>query len=209
MKKLIYLFLLLSILVSGKKEPAKVLLFIEDNSSQLQYMLVHEVGRMSELIKQSGFEVRTATLTGDILKTDSISLKPDFKLSSVKIKDYEGFIMPCMATGDSTVTFEEINFAKNIVKEGKPVAAQLGAVWILAKAGVLNGKRFAWADEQDENVNMFPAFKGAIYSGRGVVRDGLIITSGTCPMMAKMKGYQDGTDELTRTLIEVIKTKTE
>ena len=106
------------------------------------------------------------------------------------------------------MTSEEINFARNIVKEGKPVAAQLGAVLILAKAGVLNGKKYAWADEQDENVNMFPAFKGGIYSGRGVVRDGLIITSGTCPMMAKMRGHQDGTDELTRTLIEVIKTKT-
>ena len=197
----------MSILVSGKKEPAKVLLYIED-SSELQYMLVHEVGRMSELLKQSGFNVKTATLTGEILKTDSLSMKPDFKLSGVKIKEYSGFIMPCMAPRDSTVTSEEIDFARNIVKEGKPVAAQLGAVLILAKAGVLNGKKYAWADEQDENVNMFPAFKGGIYSGRGVVQDGLIITSGTCPMMAKMRGYQDGTDELTRTLIEVIKAKT-
>jgi putative intracellular protease/amidase len=206
MKQLILLFFLLNILIPDKKEPSKVLLYIEDNSFQLQYMLVHEVGRMSELLKQSGFEVKTASLTGEIFKTDSLTLKPDFKLSVVNVKDYAGFIMPCMATGDTTVTAEEINFAKKIVKEGKPIAAQLGAVLILAKAGVLNGKKFAWADEQDENINMFPAFRGGIYSGRGVVRDGLIITSGTCPMMAKMRGHKDGTDELTLTLIDAIKT---
>jgi putative intracellular protease/amidase len=171
-------------------------------------MLIHEVDRMSILLKQSGFEVKTATLSGEILKTDSITVKPDFKLSEVNIEDYEGFIMPCMATGDSTVTSEEINFAKKIVKGGKPVAAQLGAVLILAKAGVLNGKKYAWADEQDENVNMYPSFKSGIYSGIGVVRDGLIITSGTCPMMAKMRGHQDDTDELTKTLIKVMKTGT-
>lgn len=206
MKQLIFLFFLLNILIPGKMEPSKVLLYIEGDSFDLQYMLTHEVGRMSELLKQSGFEVRTASLTGEILKTDSLSLKPDFKLSGVNVKDYAGFIMPCMAATDSSVSPEEISFAKKIVKEGKPVAAQLGAVLILAEAGVLNGKKYAWADEKDENVSMFPAFRGGIYSGRGVVRDGLIITSGTCPMMAKMNGYPDGTDELTRTLIEVIKT---
>jgi putative intracellular protease/amidase len=207
MKQLIFLFFLLSILLSCKKEPPKVLLYIEDNSEQLQYMLIHEVSRMSELLKQSGFEVKTATLSGEILKTDSMTLKPDFKLTGVNIQNYAGFIMPCMASRDSTVTSEEINFAEKIVKEGKPVAAQLGAVLILAKAGVLNGKKYAWAAEQNENVKMYPAFQGGIYSGIGVVRDGLIITSGTCPMMAKMKGHKDGTDELTRTLIEVIKEK--
>ena len=40
-------------------------------------------------------------------------------------------------------------------------------------------------------------FKCGIYSGRGVVQDGNIMTSGTCPMMAKMTGYKDGTAELT------------
>jgi putative intracellular protease/amidase len=205
MKQLILFIFLFFMLVSGRKESPKVLLYIQENSFDMQYMLVHEAGRMSDLIKQSGMEVRTATLSGEILRTDSLSLKPDFKLSGVNIKDYDGFIIPCMASGDSVVTPDEISFARSIVKEGKPVAAQLGAVLILGRAGLLNGKKFAWADEVDENVSMFPALKGGIYSGRGVVRDGLIITSGTCPMMAKMKGHKDGTDELTFALIDVIK----
>jgi hypothetical protein len=36
-----------------------------------------------------------------------------------------------------------------------------------------------------------------INSGRGFVQDGNIMTSGTCPMMARMTGHKDGTAELT------------
>jgi putative intracellular protease/amidase len=110
-----------------------------------------------------------------------------------------------MATRDTVVTSEETNFVKKVVNAHKPIAAQLGAVLILAKAGILDGKKFAWADETDENASMFPEFKKSIYSGRGVVQDGLIITSGTCPWMAKGKGYQDGTQELTQNLVAAIK----
>lgn len=208
MKRLFLMFFLISILISCKKEVPKVLLFIEDNSDQLGYMLTHEVGKMSELLKHSGFEVTTATLSGEILKADSITVTPDLKLSEVNINDYAGFIMPCMAPRDSIVTSGEINFVKQVVNEGKPIAAQLGAVLILAKAGVLNGKKFAWAEEKDENINMYPEFKSGIYSGRGVVQDGNIMTSGTCPMMAKMTGHKDGTVELTQDLVDAIKAKT-
>jgi putative intracellular protease/amidase len=202
------MFFLISILISCNKEVPKVLLFIEDNSGNLGYMLTHEVGKMSELLKQSGFEVTIATISGEILKADSITVTPDFKLSEVNINDYAGFIMPCMATGDSIVTLGEIDFVKKVVSEGKPIAAQLGAVLILAKAGVLNGKKFTFAEEKDNNANLYPEFASGIYSGKGVVQDGIIITSGTCPMMAKILGYQDGTAELTQKLIEEIKART-
>lgn len=208
MKRLFCLFLLSSILVSFDKDAPKILLYMEGESMQLQYMLIHEVGKMKGILKQAGFEVITATLSGEILKTDSVTLKPDLKLSEVNVNNYAGFIMPCMAVGDTIVSSDEINFVKKVVKAGKPIAAQLGAVLILGKAGVLKGKKFAFLDEKDENVNMYPVFKSGIYSGKGVVKDGNIITSGVCPWMAKEKGYKDGTDELTRTLINVIKAKT-
>ncbi len=198
----------LSIFASCKREVPKVLLFIEDNSMDLGYMLTHEVGKMSELLKQSGFEVTIATITGEVLKADSINVTPDIKLSEVNINEYSGFIMPCMATNDSTVTPGEINFVKEVVNEGKPIAAQTGAILILAKAGVLKGKRFAFPQSDINNPDMYPEFKSGIYSGTGVVQDGNIITSGICPMMAKMTSGQDGTTELTRKLIQEIKTRT-
>jgi putative intracellular protease/amidase len=208
MKRLFCLFLLSCILVSFNKDAPKVLLYIEGESSHLNYMLIHEVGKMREALQQAGFKVIIATISGQVLKTDSITVKPNLKLSELNVDNYAGFIMPCMAVGDSIVTSEEINFVKKVVMEGKPIAAQLGAVLILAKAGVLNGKKFAFADNKDVNISMYPEFKGGIFSGKGVVQDGNIITSGTCPMTAKMYGYQDGTGELTRTLINVMKAKT-
>ena len=206
MKRLFLMFFLISILVSCKKEVPKVLLFIEDNSDQLGYMLTHEVGTMSEILKQSGLKVTIATISGKVLKTDSITLTPDIKLSEVNIDDYAGFILPCMAS--DSITSEAIDFVKKVVKKGKPIAAQLGSVMVLAKAGVLNGKKFAFAEEKDINANMYPEFNGGIFSGEGVVQDGIIITSGVCPWMAKMTGHKDGTAELTRELVGVIKTRT-
>ncbi len=203
MKRLICLCLLSGIFVSYSKDTPRVLLFLEDNSAQLQYMLIHEVGQMKEILEHSGYQVSLASISGEILQTDSITVKPDLKLSNVIIKDYAGFILPCMATNDTIVTAEEKNFVRTVLSQGKPIAAQMGAVWILAKAGVLKGKKYAIFDEpQNES-----AFKDGIYSGRGVVKDGNIITSGICPYMAKMSGEKDGTAELTNTFIAAIKEK--
>ena len=147
----------MSILISCKREVPKVLLFIEDNSVDLGYMLTHEVGKMNELLKLSGFEVTIATISGEVLKADSITVIPDIKLSEVNINEYSGFIMPCMAPNDTIVTSGEINFVRKVVNEGKPIATstQIGAVLILAKAGVLNGKKFAFPKNDIDNTGIF------------------------------------------------------
>lgn len=207
MKRVFLTVFLISMLVSCKESIPKVLLFIEDNSTDLGYMLTHEVGKMSELLKQSGFEVTIATISGEVLKTDSITVTPNIKLSEVNTNEYSGFIMPCMATQDTIVTSGEINFVKKVINEGKPIAAQTGGVLILAKAGVLNGKKFAYPKNDYDSPDMFTEFKSGIYSGSGVVQDGNIITSGICPMTAKVTGAHDGTAELTQKLIQEIKTK--
>jgi putative intracellular protease/amidase len=203
MKKITLVLLLIIILPSFRIPNPKVLLYIQDNSADLGFMLKNEAVRMKEILEQKGHEVVIATLSGDVLKTDMMSLKPDLKLNDVNIKDYSGFIIPCMAVNDTIVKPEEKTFVKKIVSAGKPLAAQNGGVLILAKAGVLSGKKYAI--EMGGADKTFPEFKGAIYIGNGVVQDGKIITSGTCPMMAKETGNKDGTDELTYKLAEAIK----
>jgi putative intracellular protease/amidase len=205
MKKIALLLMLVIILPSFKIANQKVLLYIQDNSMDLNFMLTNEAGMMKQMLEQAGFDVDIATLSGEILKSESLTLKPDFKLSKVNIRNYAGFILPCMAANDSIVTQQEQSFVREIVKEGKPLAAQTSAVLILAKAGVLNGKKFGL---EENLISLAPEFKNAIYSGTGVVQDGNIITSGTCPMMAKMTGKKDGTTELTNKLIETIKART-
>ena len=193
--------------VASDKGAPKVLLFIRDQGSdQLEYMLVNEVGPMRKILAESGFDVTIASISGKTIKTNSVTVTPDCELQRVKIDDYAGFILPCMA--NDSAPSESVTFVREIVNKGKPIAAQLGAVNVLGKAGVLSGKKFAFADEKDFNTSMYPALKGGIYSGSGVVQDGVIITSGTCPMMSKMHGHQDCTAELTRTLIGVMTTRT-
>ena len=168
MKRLFFLFMLCSSLVSFDKSAPKVLIFIKDGSPQFEYMLTNEVGKMSE----------------------------------VNIDEYAGFILPCMVV--DLVSSEVITFFKKVADKCKTIAAQAGSVALLAKTGILNGKKYAL----NIDVSKTPDFKNGIYSGKGVIQDGIIITSGTCPWLAKETGNKDGTSELTQTLIKVIKVKT-
>jgi hypothetical protein len=57
----------------------------------------------------------------------------------------------------------------------------------LAEAGLLKGKKYAYAMEEKS-----PYFAGATFAGIGVVRDGLIIISGICPSMASVSKHLPG-----------------
>jgi transcriptional regulator GlxA family with amidase domain len=92
---------------------------------------------------------------------------------------------------------------KNAAAKGKIIAAQNGGVTMLAKAGVLSGKKYAAV-----NVATMD-FKDGIYSGSGVVGDGTIITSGICPGMGSLfNGMQDGTPRLMELLLAALKQTT-
>jgi putative intracellular protease/amidase len=103
-----------------------------------------------------------------------------------------------------------ISIVKQAVAKGKPVAAQVGSVYILAEAGVLKGKRYAFVHDP---FNPQPPhkkdsrFEGAIYSGPGVVQDGNIITSGRCPNIEARTGLPDNTPELTQAFIAELRRK--
>jgi putative intracellular protease/amidase len=184
------------------QESSKVLLIIRDGSVELEFMLKEEVGVMKETLEAAGFKVDIATLTGEPISAGSVKLKPDLKLNDVSVMDYDGFILPCMATaGDdvSPIPDEIIMLVKGVT--GKPIAAQLGSVQILAKAGLLEGKKYASAMKFDD-----PYFEGSVLTGTGVVRDGNIITSGVCPYWARQEEMKDGTQELANALVKAIKT---
>jgi putative intracellular protease/amidase len=182
------------------QESSKVLLIIRDGSVELEFMLKEEVGVMKETLEAAGFKVDIATLTGEPISAGSVKLKPDLKLNDVSVMDYDGFILPCMATV-SPIPDEVIMLVKGVTS--KPIAAQLGSVQILAKAGLLEGKKYASAIKFDD-----PYFEGSVLTGTGVVKDGNIITSGVCPFMATRDEMEDGTKELSIALVKAIKTGT-
>jgi len=208
MKRLFILLLLATLFTSYTQNTPKVLLYIRGDglkSYDLELMLTKEVGIMKEILEQSGLEVVVATVSGEPIMAGSASLKPDLKLDEVSISDYAGFILPCMADSGS-IALEAVTMVKKAAAADKPVAAQFGSVNILARAGVLMGKKYSFYKEVD--VNEFPEYKGGVYSGTGVIQDGNIITSAICPYYGKEEGLQDGTQELTRILIKVIKSRT-
>lgn len=192
--------LLLLLLVScasqqPKEKGPQVLLILRERigSADNQYLVTNEVVVMKSMLEEAGFKVVIASASGRPFLRGDITLESDLKLADVKIADYVGFIIPCMSLGTSTVKPEEVAIAKQIVAKGKPVAAQRKGVVILAEAGVLAGKRYSYESNPTPNT----LFDEAIYSGKGVVQDGNIITSAYCPY----HGSLDQTVELTQALI--------
>jgi putative intracellular protease/amidase len=204
--RVIFLVFLICTFFSCKVDTPKVLIFIR-NGGNLEYMLPNEVGIMNDILKVAGYDVAIATISGEVLKTNSMTLTPNLKLSDVNIDDYEGFMLPCMAAGDS-ITPEAIAFVKEVVNKNKPIAAQTNSILTLAKAGALNGKKFAYIEEENWNPTMFPELNNGVFCGTGVIQDGNIITSGICPWMARLANHKDGTTRLTLEMINLLKSKT-
>lgn len=186
------------------QQGGKVLLIIRDakvaDPAVLEWTITKEAGVMKEMLKKAGYEVEVASPTGESWGTPPNVLKPDRKLRDIKVDDYKGFVIPCLAIESEALHPDLAAVIKSAVEKGKPIGAQTGGVTQLAKAGVLAGKKYAITD------TMVQEFKDGIYSGFGVVKDGKIITSGICPVMSKtFKGMQDGTPKLMEALIAELK----
>ena len=185
------------------QQRGKVLMIVnEGKSSDLELMLTQEVGVMRSLLQKAVVDVMVTTASGEPLVAGAARLMPDLKLSDVHVSDYVGVIMPCMATGGAALPPEGSALIKAVVAAGKPIAVQTGSVVLLARAGVLSGKRYAIAKSWPET---HPELKDAVYSGEGIVQDGRIITSGICPATARAQRMPDGTSKLTEAFIAELK----
>jgi putative intracellular protease/amidase len=192
----------------GQSSSQVLLIPREGVYENIDLTLSKEVGVMTSMLEKAGFKVVVATVACEAIKGSSTTLMPNLKLSDVKVADYAGFILPCMAVGGypgPRVAPAAVEIVKQALKNGKPVAAQYGSVYILAEAGVLVGKRYAFPADA---LTLSPPgcykdtrFTGAIYAGKGVVQDGNIITSGYCPSSSAEK---DCTTELTQTFIAAL-----
>jgi len=212
MKRLLTAIVLCAFILSYAQTYAhntpKVLLFMRNtqSSGDLEYMLKKEVGVMKDILEKSGYKVVIATLDGSSFSAGSTTVKADFKLAEVNVADYAGFILPCLAVpsypAPPEVSPAAIALVRGAVSSGKPVAAQTGSLWTLAEAGLLKGKKYAYAMEEKH-----ADFTGATFAGTGVVTDGLVITSGICPYMALKSKMNDGTESLALALVAAMKDK--
>ncbi len=183
----------------------------EGYSHELDLMIKMEVGVMNILLKRAGFEVDIATTSGSPILGPTQKIEKVMRLTDINLDNYGGIIMPCMAVGafpGPPVSQEAIVLIKKALSDGKPVAANQGSVIILAEAGVLKGKKYAFPRDPLKTTETWkrtdPRFADAIYSGPGVVQDGKIITSGVCPSIEMQFAMPSGTIELTKNLIAAI-----
>ena len=209
MKRFLIAYILGIFALSYAQTTPKMMLFMRDASAagvgDLEFMLEREVFVMKKALEESGFTVVVATLDGKDVKDGALTLKCDVKLTlDMEIDEYAGFMLPCLSVpsypSPPYVSPEAEALVKNAVAAGKPVAAQVGSVWTLAKAGVLKGKKYAYTLNDRHSY-----FQGGIWSGDGVVRDGLVMTSGICPYVELKMGGKEHSEELALTLAEAMK----
>jgi putative intracellular protease/amidase len=205
--------ILFSLQAFGQSGRKVLLIPREGYSTDLDLMIEKEVGVMTSLLKKAGYEVDIATPSGKSILGSYQKIEKVARLSEINLDNYSGVMLACMAMAlRSPVSPEVVAVVKKALADGKPVAAAANSNIILAEAGLLKGKKYArFADPLVEPEPGWPdpdpRFKGAIYSGKGVVQDGQIITSAVCPALSSVTVMQDGTAELTQKFIAMLNPK--
>lgn len=194
------LFIFLCALGTVSYANGKVLIILRETSDDMNMMIANELKPIQSLIVNAGFSIDVASETAALLGSGSSTIKPNIKLADVKVKNYVGIVIPCMAAGGTPKALPStaIQIVKDANAIGMPIAAQQSGVEILAKAGVLKGKKYAYASDS----NLVP---DGTDEGNGVVKDGKIITSGGCPFLHELMGLKDNTAEMTEGFIKMIK----
>ncbi len=193
----------------------------EGNSQNPDLMIKEEVGVMVKLLKSAGYEVDLATASGQPIMGPSQKIEKVLKLQEIDIEGYAGVIMPCMAVGlfpGPPVDPLAVAVVRKALSDGKPVAAALGSINVLAEAGVLKGKKYSYIRnplKTDASWKLTdPRFADAVYLGPGTTQDGQIITCGVCPYTESIYGwgfdaydFENGPVKLTKALIAAMEHK--
>ena len=143
-----------------------------------------EYSEPKKVLEAAGINVTTAsTQVGTATGKLGLKVKTDLTLNDLKVTDYDAVIY---IGGPGSYDFRDDPLAHQIAQEtiaqGKVLAAICAAPGILAKAGVLQGKKFTMFTDDGSAAEGL-----ATYTGKGGEIDGKIITA-TGPETAKAFG---------------------
>ena len=96
-----------------------------------------------DVLRRAGIAVDTVGVVGSVITSlHEIKVTADKRLSEANADDYDGIVLPGGA-GYLTLarTGQITNILKKLNSQGKLIAAICAAPYVLAKAGVLEGKR--------------------------------------------------------------------
>ena len=150
-----------------------------------------------EILEEAGAEVKTVSnQMGWALGADGGEVKTDLLISEIDMADFDGVVFiggpGCLEYLDNENSYKVV---KETVSQGKVLASICISPVILAKAGVLEGKKAAvWSSQMDKSPIQILEENGAIYYDESVVIDGKIIT-GNGP---------DAAEEFGEAIVEVL-----
>ena len=148
----------------------KILLFLADGFEEVEALTV------VDYLRRMDITVETVSITEDerVRGAHDITIIADTLISRIKdISSYEGVVIPGGLPGATNLRDSQdvVEIVKVMNENGKLTAAICAGPIVLAKAGIIKGKR----------ITSYPGFEEGlsegIYLEENVVRDGNIITS--------------------------------
>jgi protease I len=142
------------------------------------------------ILEEAGVEIKTAsTEKGRAVGADGGEVEVDLLISEINISSFDAIVF---IGGPGALKYldneDSYKVAKETISQGKVLAAICISPVILAKAGVLKGKKATvWSSPMDKSPIKILEENGAIYQDQPVVIDGKIIT-GAGPTAAEEFG---------------------
>ena len=133
-----------------------------------------------EIFKKAGAEVKTVSdKLGTAIGADGGDTEVDLLLEDLNISDFDAIVFiggpGCLSHLDNETSYK---IAKEAVNQNKVLASICISPVILAKAGVLSGKKATvWSSPLDRGPVKILKENGAIYVDENVVIDGKLITA--------------------------------
>jgi protease I len=119
--------------------------------------------------------LRHGRIRGVNLHMPATRVGVDKTISEANVADYDGLLLPGGFINPDLLrqSAEARQFVREFDTSGKPIATLCHGPWVLASAGLLNGRTLtSWPGIRDDLVNA-----GATWLDRDVVKDGNLVTS--------------------------------
>lgn len=147
---------------------AKVVVPLADGFEEIEAMSIIDI------LRRAGIEVTIAGLhDGYITSARGVKVIPDTTIDKIKADEFDMIVLPGGQPGSDNLNADSRvrELIVDFYKKGKFTGAICAAPYVLANAGVLQGKK----------ATSYPSYKekiiGATYTEEDVVEDGNIITS--------------------------------
>ncbi|MEK6775592.1 MAG: DJ-1 family glyoxalase III [bacterium] len=147
---------------------AKVVLILADGFEEVEAVSIVDV------LRRAGIEVVMAGLhAGPVTSARSVKVIPDNLVDAIRADDFDMLVLPGGQPGADNLNADGRVMAliRDFHKKGKLIGAICAAPYVLANAGVLEGKR----------ATSYPSYKhrlgAAFYEEKAVVEDGDVLTS--------------------------------